>query len=214
MEIYQTDEEQVDAIKEWWDQNGKSVIVGLVIVLGSVFGWNKWNEHQQGLSASASSRYEMMMAQVEKDPDGAVAMGESLKQEFKGSHYSVLAAMMTAKIEVDRGQLEIAAAELSWAAEQSGNPIFVDLANSRLARVILAQGRADDALAMLAKVKSESFSGIVAEIEGDAYISQGDRTKARGAYQKALAGYADTPNKRSLVQIKLDDLNEVLPTKM
>ena len=208
MEVYQTEDEQVDAIKAWWDKNGKSTIFGIVVVLASVFGWNKWNEHQQNISVSASSRYEMMVAQMEKDPDGAIAMGESVKQEFKGSHYSVLAAMMIAKIEVERGQLEIAAAELTWAAEQSGDPVFVDLANSRLARVILAQGRADDAIATLSKVKSAGFSGMVAEIKGDAYISQGDRNSARAAYQQALTGYADMPEKKREIQIKLDDLNE------
>ncbi len=207
MEIYQTEEEQVDAIKAWWDQNGKSIIVGLVIVLGSVFGWNKWSEHQQALSESASSRYQMMVTQMDSDIDGAVAMGRSLKQEFKESHYSVLAAMMIAKIEVGRNQLEMAEAELSWAAEQSSNPIFVDLANSRRARVILAQGRSDDAIAMLSKVSNQSFSGVVAEIKGDAYISQGERDKARSAYQQALVGYADMPEKRSQIQTKLDDLN-------
>jgi len=208
VEVYQTEDEQVDAIKAWWDKNGKSTIFGIVVVLASVFGWNKWNEHQQNISVSASSRYEMMVAQMEKDPDGAIAMGESVKQEFKGSHYSVLAAMMIAKIEVERGQLEIAAAELTWAAEQSGDPVFVDLANSRLARVILAQGRADDAIATLSKVKSAGFSGMVAEIKGDAYISQGDRNSARAAYQQALTGYADMPEKKREIQIKLDDLNE------
>lgn len=207
MEIYQTEEEQVDAIKEWWDKNGKSIVVGLVIVLGSVFGWNKWSEHQQTLFESASSRYQMMVTQMDSDVDGAVAMGRSLKQEFKGSHYSVLAAMMIAKIEVGRNQLEMAEAELSWAAEQSSNPIFVDLANSRRARVILAQGRVDDALAMLSKVNNQNFSGMVAEIKGDAYISQGERDKARTAYQQALVGYAEMPEKRDQILTKLDDLN-------
>lgn len=208
MEIYQTDDEQVDAIKAWWDKNGKSTIVGVVIVLASVFGWNKWNEHQQALAESASARYQMMVAQIATDLDGALAMGGSLKQEFKDSHYAVLAAMMMAKVEVERGQLEIAAAELNWAAAQSNNPIFVDLANSRLARVTLAQGRADDALTTLDKVKSASFSGVVAEIRGDAYIAQGNRKEARIAYQQALVGYAKTSTKQAQVQIKLDDLNE------
>jgi len=208
VEIYQTEDEQVDAIKAWWDKNGKSTLLGIVIVLASVFGWNNWSEHQRALSESASSRYQMMLSQVVNDPDGAVAMGESLKQEFKGSHYSVLAALMIAKIEVERGQLEVADAELRWAAAQSDNPLFVDLANSRLARVLLAQGRTDEALQILSKINSDSLSGLVAEIEGDVYITQGDRAKARVAYQKALAGYAQTPEKGSLVQIKLDDLNE------
>ncbi|MCW8826359.1 MAG: tetratricopeptide repeat protein [Gammaproteobacteria bacterium] len=207
MEIYQTEDEQVDAIKAWWEKNGKSTLLAIVIALAAVFGWNNWNDHQKSLSESASTRYQMMLSQVVKDKNGAVAMGESLKQEFKGSHYSVLAALMIAKIEVERNQLEIADAELRWAAAQSKNPIFVDLANSRLARVLLAQGRADEALETLSKIKSESYAGLISEIEGDIYITQGDREKARAAYQKALTGYAETPEKSELVQTKLDDLN-------
>ncbi|MDH3354681.1 MAG: tetratricopeptide repeat protein, partial [Chromatiales bacterium] len=173
MEIYQTEEEQVDAIKAWWDKNGKSTLVSIVIVLASVFGWNNWQEHQNTLSESASSRYQMMLSQIATDPDGAVAMGESLKQEFKGTHYSVLAALMSAKIEVERNKLDAAAVQLEWAAKQSDNPAFVDLANSRLARVLLAKGDADKALALLSKIKSDKFSGLSSEIKGDIYITQG-----------------------------------------
>ena len=209
MEIYQTEEEQVDAIKAWWDKNGKSTLLGIVIVLASVFGWNNWNAHQQTLAESASGRYQMMLSQIASDLDGAVAMGESLKQEFKGSHYSVLAALMIARIEVDRKQLGAAADQLRWAAEQSDNQAFTDLANSRLARVLLAGAHFEEALTTLSRIKSDSFSGLTSEIEGDIHITQGDLDKARVAYQKALIGYAETPEKHSLVQIKLDDLNQV-----
>ena len=39
-----TEEEQVEALKSWWKENGKSLIMGVVIAVAAVFGWRGWNQ--------------------------------------------------------------------------------------------------------------------------------------------------------------------------
>jgi predicted negative regulator of RcsB-dependent stress response len=35
----QTEEEQLAAIKDWWQRNGKPLLTGGVLALAGVFGW-------------------------------------------------------------------------------------------------------------------------------------------------------------------------------
>jgi len=36
---FSTEDEQVEAIKKWWKENGTSLIVGVVLGLSVLFGW-------------------------------------------------------------------------------------------------------------------------------------------------------------------------------
>ncbi len=45
MDVYRTDEEQVEALRKWWLENGKSVIAGIVIGFSAIFGWRAWQDH-------------------------------------------------------------------------------------------------------------------------------------------------------------------------
>ena len=39
MEQYRTEEEQVEALKKWWEENGRSTVVAVIVALGLGFGW-------------------------------------------------------------------------------------------------------------------------------------------------------------------------------
>lgn len=41
-----TEEEQLAQIKDWWQRNGKPLVLGAVIALVLVFGWQFWQKHQ------------------------------------------------------------------------------------------------------------------------------------------------------------------------
>ena len=47
METFRTEEEQVEAIKRWWQENGKSTVLGVAIAMAAVFGWRGWNDYQR-----------------------------------------------------------------------------------------------------------------------------------------------------------------------
>ena len=38
MEIYNSDEQQAEAIKEWWKENGKAILIGAALGLVGMFG--------------------------------------------------------------------------------------------------------------------------------------------------------------------------------
>ena len=45
MDVYNTEEEQVEAIKKWWNENGKSIITGIIIGVIAIFGWRSYENH-------------------------------------------------------------------------------------------------------------------------------------------------------------------------
>ena len=42
MSDHLTDEEQVEKVKAWLKENGTSIVAGVVIGLGGIFGWQFW----------------------------------------------------------------------------------------------------------------------------------------------------------------------------
>jgi predicted negative regulator of RcsB-dependent stress response len=59
VEVYTTEEQQVEVIKSWWKENGTSVLAGTVIGLVGLFGWRYYNDyaaHQPGSRLSGLQR--------------------------------------------------------------------------------------------------------------------------------------------------------------
>lgn len=67
MKIYQTEEEQVTAIKGWWKQNGTAAITGITIGIALIIGWNYWQNNLQTNAYQASSLYEQLLKSANQE---------------------------------------------------------------------------------------------------------------------------------------------------
>ena len=56
----ETDEEQIEAIKTWWTENGKSLLFTLVLALGSISLYRVWQGQVFEDAEKASALYESM----------------------------------------------------------------------------------------------------------------------------------------------------------
>ena len=206
MEVYTTEEQQVEVIKSWWKENGTSVLAGTVIGLVGLFGWRYYNELQQTNQEAASQAYNAMTAQLAKGDDAALEQAKSFISAHQGDAYAELAALQLAAAAVKAGKLDLAAEQLTLVAA-SGDESIKPIAALRLARVLKDQGKADEALAQLGKINNDAFKAQVAEVRGDILQKQGKAEEARDAYQAA----ADAGGLQSSAELKLkmDDL--VLP---
>lgn len=220
MATYGSDEEQIEALKRWWNENGTSLLTGIALVLAVFFGMRYWQGAQQNQSGMASDLYQQiadlalanMSAPItEQGLVGAQAVYASLKSDHPDSVYTRYAALAIAGFYVEHEQLDEAAAELQWVLDNPKIGLIKTVdeelllaARSRLARVRIAQGRPQEALDLLRAVDPGAFSGSYAEVEGDALVALGDTDAARGAYQRALAEL-NTGNPL-LLQLKLQDL--------
>ncbi len=204
MEIYTTEEQQVEAIKGWWQENGRSLIAGTLLGLALLFGWRYYNDYQQTAREQANADYGRLMTQLATEPEAALEAVAAFAAEHEGSAYGDLAALQLAAAAVEADKLALAQAQLQRVAERGELEEARAIASLRLARVLTAQGQFDAALTWLAGVQAVAYQAQVAEVRGDLYLQQGKPELARAAYQQAVAaaGQAVTPE----LTLKLDDL--------
>ncbi len=202
MELYDTEEQQVEAIKDWWKENGKAVIVGAVIGLGGLFGWRFYQDSVIAAKEAASDNYTQAIQALSSKGVDASGDVQSFIDSNKDTEYSVLAAMQLAKVQVEAGNLDEALAQLEWAKTTTKDAALKPVVTFRVARLHAEQGNYDTALSELSNIKEESWAGRVAELRGDISLRKGDTAAAYAAYTEAQ----QTSDASQALQMKLDDL--------
>jgi predicted negative regulator of RcsB-dependent stress response len=114
-----------------------------------------------------------------------------------------------AEYDVGKNNLKPAAQNLQWAVSHSKQPALKSLFTLRLARVLIAQDQAQQALTELGGVPSSDYGALSAELRGDALLKLGKSDEARSAYQQAMAKLdKDDAPARHALQMKLDNLTQ------
>lgn len=222
MEEYRTEEEQVEALKKWWEENGRSTIVAIIVALGIGFGWQGWKKYQQDEIDGASNSYQSMLQQMgAAGPDGEqqeiLALGESIKLDYSRSTYAQFAALHLARLAVSRGDLKEAEAQLRWVLGRADKGSDQhQLAQLRLARVLASGGDAQQALAILDGADGGSYQAAYAVARGDILLMQERNDEAREAYSSALLLAASGGKQVNLgmLQQKLQSLSPVPPQEV
>ncbi len=205
MEIYDTEEEQIAALKRWWKANGNSVISGLVAGILLIGGWSFWQSYQQDTRLQASALYEQMLRAINLDnTESANKIAERLNEQYSSTPYSVYAKMFQAKLKVQEGDLNAAKQLLQNLVASTDNGLK-NVANIRLIRLLLATGEYEQGLQLISAVdqaSAEEFAANYEELKGDLYVALDRQGEARTAYQNALRAGHSSP----LLQYKIEDL--------
>ncbi|MEH0714757.1 YfgM family protein [Vibrio owensii] len=202
MELYDTEEQQVEAIKDWWKENGKAVIIGAVVGLGGLFGWRYYQDSVIQASEAASQSYTTVMNALQTKGADAQADIQAFIDSNEVKEYSVLAALQLAKVQVDAKDLSAALEQLKWAQSNTKDAALSPLISYRIARIEAEMGNFDAANAELDKVTDAAWTGRIAEQRGDIALRQGDTEAAYAAYTEAQQAADASPT----LQMKLDDL--------
>ncbi|MES9860468.1 MAG: tetratricopeptide repeat protein [Candidatus Thiodiazotropha sp. LLP2] len=208
MSEYQTEEEQVEAIKRWWKENGTSVIAGLVIGLGGVFGWQTWGNYQDRVGGEASVAFSQLISAVQRgDADSAEKQAEMLRENFDGSTYALFAGLSEARLKMEAGDSAAAKSKLELIIQESKVPALTQMAQLNLARILLDEGDLAGA-EQQAGIETGGFTGEFAVLRGDIAHAKGDLEAAAAAYTEAMT---KDVSDRALLQMKLDDLAVATP---
>lgn len=199
--------EQGEEVRKWIRENGIAILVGVLIALGLIFGWREWQARVAANEVQAASQFAVVQNAVQADNKQAMgaALGD-LQKNYAKSAYAAFASGAVAEYEVGKNDLKPAAQDLEWAIAHSKQPALKALFSLRLARVQMAQGEAQQALATLGKVPAGDFTAVAAELRGDALLQLGKSADARAAYQDALARLDKDAPTRAVLEMKLDNL--------
>lgn len=193
MEQYRTEEEQVEALRRWWQENGRSTMAAIILALAAGFGWQSWKGYSQGQQENASDSYQAMLTalsapgQSAREQQLGIERAEQLKADYSGSTYAQFAALHLARLAVENGDLAEAQAQLRWVLGRADKGSdTAQVAQLRLARVLAADGDTEQALAILAQGGEGPYQGSYAVARGDILLTLGRGEEAREAFTQAL----------------------------
>ena len=205
MEIYDTEEEQVEALKRWWKENSTSTIVGLVMGIVIILGWNYWQNHKKAQGVQASATYDQLLKALDENKKESVEkLAERMQEQFKGTEYAAFSGLFQAKLKSQQGDFAAAKQILKTIAAEPDKQLS-NIARIRLVRLMLTTGEYEQGLQVINEVDAKeaaSYSANYDELVGDLYVALDRLDEARTSYQNALRNGQQSP----LLQFKIDDL--------
>ena len=198
-------QDQIDAIKSWWERWGRLVSTAALVIALAVAGFSGWRWYQNRQVEGAAVLYLAIQESLQGNDLKRVreAAGQ-LVEKYPSTGYAVLAALVAARIDVESGDNKTARARLEWAAANARQDEYRDLARLRLAAIMVDDRDYVAALRVLDMKRSATFDSLFLDLRGDVLSAQGDAPAARASYQTALERMEANSPYRALVEVKLD----------
>lgn len=207
MDAYTTEDEQVEKIKKWWNENGKAITLGLILGLGGLFAYRYWEAARITEGQNASINYEHLLRVASNGAsEEATAAADAIINGYPKSTYAKLSALVIAKLAVDVRNLEEAKTRLQWVIDNSTGGKIEPLAQARMAQVLLAQGEIDQASVTMNKI-DPLYADQFTELRGDIFLAQGEPEKARAMYSKIIDEVLQRGGSAGALQLKIDNIN-------
>ncbi|WP_137297332.1 tetratricopeptide repeat protein [Psychromonas sp. SP041] len=205
IEGYETEEQQVDAIKKWWSDNGTMLVVGAVIGLAGLWGWRYYGETVSTSQEQASTEFAQVLVKYDaKGEEHSTTEMQTFIADNKGNSYATLAAMLLAKEAVQAGDFALAKTQLTDLLASNEYAPLNPVIELRLARVNAELGDYDAALSTLNNITEEGFLIKANQSKGAVYLKQGNIESARASFQAAVD--ASEGRVDPILQLQLDDL--------
>ena len=203
------EEEQIDAIKQWWQENKVSVIGAIVLTLGGSFGWSQYQDYTSATAIAAADTYdEILLERASGESVDQLAMlADTIRDENGSIAFAEFAALQVAAAAAEEGNFEQAQIELEKVmAGVEVDSTLGQLAQLRLAKVKAALGQEEAAIAIL-ELGSDSFPVSYAQVLGDIHLAAGREAAALEAYQTAKAASLMLGGQSGLIDLKVSSLS-------
>ncbi|MFZ1319414.1 MAG: tetratricopeptide repeat protein [Candidatus Nitrotoga sp.] len=201
------EQEQVDAFKAWWKDNGKWLLIAVAVAISGFAAMQGWQFYKEKKMAEASTLYAELEKQLtSNDPKRINDAGQAVIDKFGSTAYAPRAALLAAQVNIQTKDIARAKTQLEWVIQHADETGLQNLARLKLASVLLDEKNYAEALKLLDVKHAESFMGLYADLKGDVLNAQGKADEARAAYQLALTKTDAQSKYRILIQMKLDAL--------
>ncbi len=201
------EQEQLDQLKDFWKKYGNLITWVLILALGGFAGWTAWTNWKQDQSVKAGALYDEIDKAVKAgDLDKTARVFADMKERFPGIGYTQQAALLAAKLQFDKGQVDASRATLTWVGDNAVEDEYRTVARLRLAGLLLDEKKYDEALKQLDGASAKEFAALVADRRGDVLLAQGKKDEAKTAYTQAWKTMDETLEYRRIVEAKLTAL--------
>ncbi len=198
------EQEQLDALKAFWNKQGNLITWTLVLVLGAFAAWNGYQYWQRDQATKASAMFdELENAAQAGDVAKTGRVFSDLKDRFGRTTFAQQGGLLAAKVQFDKGDSDVAKASLAWVREHATDDETRTFAQLRLAALHAQAKQYDEALTVLGGTVAVGFEALVADRKGDVLSLQGKPAEARAAYEEAYKAMSDKLDYRRLVEAKL-----------
>ena len=203
------EEEQLEAISQWWQENRTSVIAAVVLTLGGTIGWSQYEDYTSYNAVAAANAYDDLLQERAsgESAEELALISAGLRETHDGEAFAEFASLQVAAAAVEAGDLVLARTELeSVMATVEIDSTLGQLVQLRLARVMAASGEEAAAVAILEK-GSSSFPASYAQALGDIHLAAGREAEALLAYQSAQTESLALGGQLGLVDLKVSGLS-------
>jgi len=207
MALDMQEQEQIDALKSWWHDNGSSILGMLLIVALGVGGFRGWNYYQDQQTLGATKLFQQFLVQMDSGDvnrinDAAIA----IRDKFSGSGYAPRAMLLAARMNEQTEDRSLAKGQFQWVIDNASEEGLKDVAHLRMAALLLDEGNHTEAMQQLDAVHTPSFDSLFSDLKGDVLLAQGKADEARSAYTLAYEKISEDSRYRTIIQMKLDSL--------
>lgn len=201
MSDYLTDEEQLDKLRKWWQENGLMLAGAVVVSVLGLVGWNWFGQRQAAEIAGSSDLYVDYLNASGTEREMVEA---TLNSEYPDSIYRVFVTLRNARAQMDAEDAAGALVTLEEALNLVDDDKLADVIRLRIARVQQELDQSEAALGTLGDVHSTGLRSRVQELKGDIHMARGERGLAHEAYSAALSE-AGEDAQRPLLELKVTD---------
>jgi predicted negative regulator of RcsB-dependent stress response len=207
MDIYASDEEKGEAIKQWWRDNGRNVVLLITLVAAASIGGRYWLSSQQLAKETASYNYHQVLSAISQDEaEKADSLTQVLVSDYAKTPYSVFAAIDMASQAQKANDLATAKTYYQWVIQNASSVAHQELAHLRLASLFYSENDYESALQQIDLIHSLAYVSLRDELKGDIFVEQGKNDLARAAYQQAIISLSVNEPRQVSIQMKLDNI--------
>ena len=208
MDEFLSEKEQIQYIREWWQENRSYILTALIIVIGGITGNNAWKSSIIEKQLSASSLYESLAVEIsENNLEAGEIITDQISEDYSDTVYYEKAKLAMAYFYMSQSRDEDAANSLRSILSKSSDSELSLIAEMRLAKIMLYQKKYQEVIDMLKGNTGHAFETKYSELLGDAYFGLEEFDKAEFAYMAALQNTNQVQIvDASLIQMKINDL--------
>ena len=158
MRIQHTDKEQIEMLKTFWNEYGKSLLIAVIVGLGLGYGWHYWQSYRVNELSNASMIYQNLLQVTMQNPNDTqeiAAIANDLMTNYKTTPYAAMGAFFWGKSLIEQNQLSEALEKFNWVIAHNHNNMIQQIARLRAARILIAQNNFSQAKQYYQKAAKE-----------------------------------------------------------